>query len=132
MGITTHTHIDQELCGTPVSVGDGRSVVRLRTNDRMIADNEGLVHGGFVFGMADYAAMLAVNHPYVVLGSAETSFLKPVKVGEELEAQAVIEEESGKKRRVAVTVSRGETLVFKGTFLCFVLDKHVLAPKEPA
>ena len=42
---------------------------------------------GFIFGAADYAAMLAVNQPNVVLGAAETHFLKPSRVGDVLLAQ---------------------------------------------
>ena len=67
----------------------------------MAADDRGLVHGGFIFGMADYAAMVAVNDPLVVLGSAETKFLKPVQVGDTVEAVARVQSESGKKRIVA-------------------------------
>ena len=126
MNSMTHKNINQELCGTPVLIKEGSSIVRLRTTDHMAADEEGLVHGGFVFGMADYAAMLAVNDPYVVLGSAETKFLKPVTVGEELEAHATIEENVGKKRRVAVSVFCGETKVLSGVFVCFLLEQHVL------
>ena len=126
MDIRTHQSIARDLCGEPVSLSEGRSLVRMATTPSMAADASGLVHGGFVFGMADYAAMLAVNHPNVVLGSAESSFLKPVRAGELLEAEASLKEESGRKRTVEVTVRRGETVVMTGTFLCFVLDKHVL------
>ncbi len=128
MEINTHPSIDPALCGTPVSVSAGKSIVRLETLPCMAADTLGLVHGGFVFGMADYAAMLAVNDPFVVLGAAETRFLKPVRVGEMLEATATLRETSGKKRSVEVTVCHDEICVFHGTFTCFVLEQHVLAP----
>jgi len=101
-------------------------VVAMTTIPAMAADGLGLVHGGFVFGMADYAAMLAVNDPNVVLGASETKFLKPVRVGENLTATAVVTEDKGKKRIVNVTVFRGDTEVLTGTFTCFVLEKHVL------
>lgn len=92
----------------------------------MAADERGLVHGGFVFGLADYAAMLAVNHPNVVLGSAEVRFLKPVTVGERLVAHATVEETDGRKSRVLVEVRRGEEAVMSGSFRCFTLERHVL------
>ena len=75
--------------------------------------------------MADYAAMLAVNDPNVVLGAAETKFLKPVKTGDDLIAQAEVTGAKGKKRTVEVSVSRGEEVVFTGTFTCFALPCHV-------
>ena len=127
MEIRTHKDISAELCGAPTALSPGKSVVTMNTVPSMVADDMGLVHGGFVFGMADYAAMLAVNDPTVVLGSSETKFLKPVKVGDSLEAVAVVREEAGKKRIVDVTVSRSGENVLTGTFVCFVLGKHVLA-----
>lgn len=82
--------------------------------------------GGVIFGLADHAAMIAVNHPNVVLGAAEVKFLKPVESGETVIAEAKVEEKEGKKNSVTVSVSRGEETVFKGIFTCFVLEKHVL------
>ena len=126
MNIQTHQSIAQGLCGEPIALSAGESRVRLTTSPVMAVDETGLVHGGFVFGMADYAAMLAVNHPNVVLGGAQAMFTKPVRVDETLEAHAVVQEEAGRKRRVEVTVHRGEDVVFTGVFQCYVLDKHVL------
>jgi acyl-coenzyme A thioesterase PaaI-like protein len=128
----THTAIDPRLCGTPVALEPGTARVELETVPEMAADERGLVHGGFVFGLADYAAMLAVNHPHVVLGSAQTRYLKPVVVGERLLAAASLLEEDGRKRRVAVEVRRGDRggdVVMTGELLCFVPDRHVLETK---
>ena len=127
MEIKTHQQISAELCGKPVELTAGFCRVKMLTLPQMQADAEGLVHGGFVFGMADYAAMLAVNHPYVVLGSAESKFLKPVRVGDELEAVAEVTSVSGRKNQVAVSVTRNGEAVMTGVLTCFTLDKHVLS-----
>ena len=71
--------------------------------------------------------MISVNHPNVVLGSADVKFLKPVKVGESLVAESIVQSSEGKKKIAAVTVRNGETKIFEGVFTCFVLEKHVLA-----
>jgi uncharacterized protein (TIGR00369 family) len=126
MNILTHGMIDSELCGRPLIVDQNYSKVELKTTERMAVDVTGLVHGGFVFGLADYSAMIAVNHPNVVLGAAEVKFLKPVRSGEVLIAEARVEEKEGKRHSVSVTVHDGDMQVFKGLFICFVLDKHVL------
>jgi acyl-coenzyme A thioesterase PaaI-like protein len=126
MDIRTHLQIDHRLCGTPVHTENGRSSVKMETCADMAVDSPGLVHGGFIFGLADHAAMIAVNDPYVVLGGAETRFLKPVRVGDTVVATAETKEVKGKKHIVSVDVARGEELVFQGTFTCFVLDRHVL------
>jgi uncharacterized protein (TIGR00369 family) len=135
----THLAINRRLCGEPLDcerAEEGVARVGLTTVPEMAADDAGLVHGGFVFGLADHAAMLAVNHPNVVLGSAEVRFLAPVRVGERLVAAARRLEIAGRKSRVAVEVRRapgardqdaGE-VVLRGELICFTLDRHVLAP----
>lgn len=125
----THRAIDPRLVGTPLEIAEGTARVVLVTVPEMAADERGLVHGGFVFGLADYAAMLAVNHPNVVLGGSEVRFLKPVVVGERLVASAMqekTEERTGKKIRVQVVVRRGEEEVLTGSFSCFTPERHVL------
>lgn len=129
--INTHTQIDQRLCGRPLDVGEGCSRVSLETMVSMAVDGHGLVHGGFIFGLADHAAMIAVNDPNVVLGGADVKFLKPVQVGQEVVAEARITGRKGKKCNVAVTATvkkdKDEEEVFQGEFVCFILEKHVLA-----
>jgi len=127
-GARTHERIDPELCGRVVEAAGGRSHVALATTGRMGADDHGLVHGGFVFGLADHAAMVAVNEPTVVLAAAEVRFLAPVRCGEALAARGEVEWREGRRRRVVVTVRRGEEPVLTGTFECYVPERHVLAP----
>lgn len=122
----THLAIDPRLCGEPVSLEEGRAVTRFTTTKEMAADERGLVHGSFVFGLADYAAMLAVNHPFVVLGSADVRFTAPVRVGEEVIATATRTEQKGKKHVIEVIASVGDRPVLSGTLTTFVLEKHVL------
>jgi len=123
----THPSIDASLCGVIVELGPGVAEVELRTDARMAADPQGLVHGGFVFGAADYAAMLAVNDPNVVLGSATVKFTAPVRVGETVLVRAQTSQ-TGRKREVTVVAHVQTTPVFNGSFTCFVLDGHVLEP----
>ena len=125
MDVKTHLGISGRFVGEPIEVSPGRASARLATTSEMVADERGLVHGGFAFGLADYAAMLAVNDPYVVLGAADAKFLAPVSVGEELFARAEVVEQKGKKRIVLCRVETHKP-VFEGTFTCFVLEQHVL------
>ena len=124
--VKTHTRIERTLSGEPVEISEGSATVKLRTTQVMAADEKGLVHGGFLFSAADYAAMLSVNHPNVVLAGADVRFLKPVKVGEEVILKGKIIEGGDKKIKVHVEGRKGEEKVFEGIFLCVVLDKHVL------
>ncbi len=122
----THLAIDRELCGTPVELAAGRAVVHLVATDRMAVDDRGLVHGGFVFGAADHAAMLAVNDPHVVLGASRCRFLAPVRVGDEVAVDARVIDRRGRKVVVEAEARVGERAVFAGQFDAYVLDRHVL------
>ncbi len=125
MKVNTHLEISPRWVGEAVRLEPGKAEARLETRSEMAADTHGLVHGGFAFGLADYAAMLAVNDPNVVLGGADCRFLAPVRVGEVMVAQAEVVEEQGKKRKVSCRVVTDRP-VFEATFTCFVLERHVL------
>lgn len=129
MSIIAHTHlkISPRFVGEIVHLKQDSAIVKLDTIPEMVADEYGLVHGGFIFGLADYAAMLAVNMPTVVLGAADTRFLAPVKVGDVAVATAIVVEKSGKKFKIECMVKVDEKIVLNGAFTCFVVDKHVLS-----
>ena len=122
----THLAADPALCGHIIALGRGSSEVALDTTEAMVVDAYDLIHGGFVFGLADYAAMLAVNDANVVLASAQTRFLKPVQRGARVVARAETIAESGRKHEIRVEAVVGPTVVFEGTFTCIVPERHVL------
>ena len=53
--VNTHLGINQALCGTPVVVKPEYAEVKMATLASMVADDRGLIHGGFYFSMADYS-----------------------------------------------------------------------------
>jgi acyl-coenzyme A thioesterase PaaI-like protein len=130
MEVATHHAIVRRLSGEPVELRTGSAHVRLTTTGEMVADAQGLIHGGFLFSAADYAAMLAVNDPNVVLGSAECRFLRPVRVGQLVDFEARTEKAEGRKQRVSVAGRVDDVAVFQGTFVCHVLDRYILDPAE--
>ena len=126
LGVRTHRGIHPGLCGTVTHRDSGSATVVLVTTPEMGADAHGLVHGGFVFGAADYAAMVAVNDPNVVLGSADTRFTAPTRIGDSVVCTATVQGEKGRKRVVRVVCTVDGRTVMEGAFTTFVLDKHVL------
>lgn len=123
----THLKINENLSGKIIELKDGYSKVVLETTIDMRADNSGLIHGGFIFSMADYAAMVAVNHPNVVLGGANVKFLKPVVEGDIITAEARVIQTEGKKQIVKVEIKNNkDVIIFSGEFICFALEQHVL------
>ena len=127
MKLNTHLNINTALCGKVTKLEKNYAEILLHTTQQMSADEQGLVHGGFIFGAADYAAMVAVNDPFVVLGSASSKFIAPVKVADVVLFKAKIGTEKGRKKEVSVEAFVNDKLVFEGVFTTFVLDKHVLA-----
>ena len=77
--VQTHEKINRELNGEIITLEQGYVELRLLTTSEMVADSVGLIHGGFIFSAADYAAMLAVNEKNVVLVASDCQFLSPVE-----------------------------------------------------
>lgn len=126
MTLKTHLRINTGLCGTVRALEPGKSEVVLETTVQMAADDQGLVHGGFVFGAADFAAMAAINDPLVVLAGSECRFLAPTRAGETMVFAANVVSESGAKRQIDVQGRCGDTLVFEGVFNAVITRRHVL------
>ncbi len=124
--LRTHELIDSSYSGNLDDLKEGSAKVSLMTTPDMRADVMGLVHGGFIFSAADYAAMAAVNDPNVVLSAATTTFLSPVKVGDQVTFTAKVRHKDGRKRDVDVVGMVMDIKVFEGLFKTVVLDKHVL------
>ena len=124
----THILASKELVGRVNKLETGKySETRLITTDQMIVDDKELVHGGFTFSLADLAAMVAVNDPYVVLKAANVKFLKPVVCGDELTAKATVTKTEKERRRVWCDVfNEKDEKVFEGEFICISLKKHIL------
>jgi acyl-coenzyme A thioesterase PaaI-like protein len=127
MTLNTHLKLDSDINGKVVELKDGYAKVEQITKEFMVADEQGLVHGGFAFCAADFAAMVAVNDPNVVLGKSEVKFLAPVKLGDTVIFEGNISAKDGAKATVDVVGCVGDKEVFKGSFTTFTLDKHILS-----
>ena len=124
--LQTHLMIDRTLSGDLEKLEKGYAQVKLQTNEDMRADSVGLVHGGFIFSAADFAAMAAVNEPNVVLAGCNCLFLAPVRVGDEVVFEAHVRHSEARKRNVTVTAYAYEVKVFEAEFKTVVTEKHVL------
>jgi acyl-coenzyme A thioesterase PaaI-like protein len=128
--LKTHLKFNPKF-GRLVELTETSAKVVLETTEEMAVDEEGLVHGGFTFGAADFCAMATVNEPYVVLVKATNcEFLAPVKVGDTVEFVSEILMKEKRKVEVKVTGTLNEIKVFEGIFSCVILDSHVLRKKK--
>ena len=124
--LNTHERINTAYSGEIVKLQSGYAKVSLETNEVMRADEVGLVHGGFIFSAADFAAMAAVNEPNVVLASCNCLFLAPVRVGDIVTFEASEHQKEGRKRNVSVKGFVHDIKVFEGEFKTVVTERHVL------
>jgi acyl-CoA thioesterase len=88
-------------------VAAGRARLRLRITAEMV-NGHGLAHGGYLFLLADAAFAYACNAygPVVLAHSAQVTFLRPVRAGEELVAEAAERVRYGRNGVYDVTVRR--------------------------
>lgn len=99
-------------------VGHGKATAHLTVEADMINGIE-VIHGGFVFALADYAFACAANSvlPRTATVDAQISFLAPAKLGETLTAEATVSFTGGRRIIVDVTVRSGQRTIalFRGT-----------------
>jgi acyl-coenzyme A thioesterase PaaI-like protein len=122
----THLKINTKLCGEVVELAKGYAKVQLNTDAKMAADEEGLIHGGFIFGAADFAAMCAVNEPNVVLTGSTCRFIAPSVKGDVIDFEATIVEQEGAKAVVEVVGHCLGRDIFTASFKTYVTNEHVL------
>ncbi len=127
--LQTHQRINQDLSGEIVKQEVGYVEVTLVTTTEMVADELGLIHGGFIFCAADYAAMAAVNERNVVLVGSDVQFLSPVKLGDIVNVTAKVRHKEGRKRNIHVEAFVLDIKVFEGEFKTVITDRHVLRLK---
>lgn len=124
--LRTHLKVNTGFSGDIVKLEKGYASVVLDTLEVMRADDVGMVHGGFIFSAADFAAMVAVNEPNVVLASCNCMFLSPVRVGDQVRFEAEEHQKEGKKRTVNVKGYVYDIKVFEGDFKTIITERHVL------
>jgi phenylacetic acid degradation protein PaaD len=98
------------------SVGSASTSMRIR--DDMV-NGHGIVHGAFVFAVADTAFACACNShgPVAVAAAADITFVAPAYTGDLLEARALERTRFGRTGIYDVTVRRGDDVIaeFRGT-----------------
>lgn len=126
INLNTHEKINSLYSGDIEKIEKGYARVSLETHEIMCVDDAGLVHGGFIFSAANYAAMAAVNESNGVLASGNCLFLAPVKIGDIVVFEAKERQKEGRKRDVLVYGFVLDTKVFEGEFKTVVTERHVL------
>lgn len=127
--LKTHLKIKSILVGNLVAMSKNSSKVVLQTTHDMSVDEFGLIHSGFLFGSAEYAAVAAVNEPNVVVIGCRSKFFAPAKVGDLITFEAKGRFEDARKREIKVIGMINEIKVFEGLFQAVLLERHILQTK---
>lgn len=127
--LKTHLKIKSSLIGNLTELKKNSSKVVLQTTNEMSVDELGLIHSGFLFGSAEYAAVAAVNEPNVVIIGCRSKFFAPAKVGDLVSFEAKGRFEDARKREIKVVGMINEIKVFEGIFQAVILERHILQTK---
>ena len=124
-----HDLFSQWLGIEVIEIREGYSKIRMNVREEMV-NGFGIVHGGVPFSFADSAFAFACNNRNVLSVALDTSinFIKPVHVGDTLEAEAK-EIHNGRSTGLYHIVIRNqndhEVAIFKGT--CFRTHKNLIS-----
>ena len=121
-----YKNLNPNLYGNLITSGEGESKVVFTTTDMMAVDEEQTVNMGFIFNCAHYASICAINEDNISVSGAKSSFLAPIRVGEELEFHAQTRHSETRKRQVFVSANIKGIKVFEGEFSVVILDRHPL------
>lgn len=123
--LKTHRDLKPRYSGIITDLKKGYSKVQLTTTSDMTLDQEGLIHSGFVYLAADYAASVAINEENLIVIGSKIGFYAPAKLGDIIEFEAKSRFEDTKKREVQVIGKISDIKVFEGTFQLVILDDHI-------
>ncbi len=123
--LKTHNKIRSSLCGTIITLDQGYAKTTLRTTKEMVVDDLGLIHSGFIFGAADFAAVASVNEENVVIIGSRVKFLAPVKLNDLVTYIAEAKFEDSRKREIKVIAHINDIKIFEGIFHAVVLEQHI-------
>jgi acyl-CoA thioesterase len=124
--VHTHQRLAPSAVGKIRDIKEGYARTEFKLHKDMAVDEHDLAFTGYIFNAANYAAMIAVNEPNVIISSAKTMFLLPIKVGEVLTFEAISKHRESKKKMIRVTATQQGVKVFEGEFATLVYDSHVL------
>jgi len=127
--LLTHSKIKSSFVGSLTKLEKSISKVALQTTNEMVVDEFGLIHNGFIFGSAEYAAIAAVNQANVVIIGCRAKFFAPAKLGDIIEFEAKGRFEEARKREIKVVGRINEIKVFEGIFQAILLENHILKTK---
>lgn len=123
--LQTCTALKSELCGSIIKMTYEEVMTKFVPTKQMISDESNLIHSGFIFNAANYAAMCLVNQPHAITIGAEVEFLAPVEFEQEMMFLATIKQSNAKKFEISVKGTLLDIKIFEAIFHIAVFDKQL-------
>lgn len=117
--------ISRDLCGEIVEIAKNYAVVKFSPSDNMIADDNMIIHYGFIFNSASFCALSAINEPNSIIIYSEVKFLSPLELGNEVTFKAIALHSDLKKREVNVEGFLYNIKIFEAIFHIVVFEKSM-------
>lgn len=119
------TALKSELVGSILKMTYEEVITKFVPTKQMISDESNLIHSGFIFNAANYAAMCLVNQPHAITIGAEVEFLAPVEFEQEMMFLATIKQSNAKKFEISVKGTLLDIKIFEAVFHIAVFDKQL-------
>ncbi|ANV98398.1 hypothetical protein BBW65_06140 [Helicobacter enhydrae] len=123
--LMTCTALKSDLCGVILNHTEEEILTKFTPTKQMICDEDNLIHSGFIFNAANYAAMCLVNQPFSVTIGSEVEFLAPLEFEQEMHFVGVIKQSNNKKYEVRVIGNLLDIKIFEATFYIAIFDKQL-------
>lgn len=117
--------ISRSLCGEITQMEKNSAVVKFNPTQEMIADDNMIIHYGFIFNSASFCALSAVNEPNSIIIYSEVKFLSPLELGNEVTFKATALHSDLKKREVSVEGFLYNIKIFDAIFHIVVFEKSM-------
>ncbi|RDU59536.1 thioesterase [Helicobacter marmotae] len=119
------TELNANMVGDLLELYRNKALVRFVPSERMIMDENKMIHMGYVFNAASFAAMAAINKKHSVLIAADVKFLAPIELGHEILFKADAIQTDTKKCEVKVEGYLLDIKIFDSIFHIAVFDKKI-------
>lgn len=119
------TSLKGELVGNIVKMTYEEVITKFVPTKQMISDESNLIHSGFIFNAANYAAMCLVNQSHAITIGSEVEFLAPVEFEQEMMFLATVKQSNNKKFEINVKGTLLDIKIFEAIFHIAVFEKQL-------
>lgn len=124
--IRTSVELDPVYSGHIETLTEEECKTSLVTTKLMSADNQHMVHSGFISSAAEYAALVVVNEPNGMVYSMNGEHFACARVGDEVRFSAHVRHVDSRKREVEVKARIEAIKIYSAKITIVIPEYHPL------